>query len=147
MNRNAVTLIILLAAALAAATYAASCHCGNPGTGVGAPGAQRSAPVSSPEPRALPEPRASASGAGGPLATHASRLTTSVSSDTDFLTPLRPSGFVGQAANRGPAATKPCEVGYGIETRDFGLANANPTVTGWQTTPMHGILVANGWID
>ncbi|MBI5527739.1 MAG: hypothetical protein HY897_15520, partial [Deltaproteobacteria bacterium] len=128
MNRRNVMLLVLALASLAAATYAASCHCGNPDAGVGAPGAKRSAPVSSPDPRALSEPRASASGAGGPLAYSRHALTSSVTTDADFLT-----------ANRGYGIVEDTSVSAGNIRRtlglpNFGLANVNPTVTGWQTT-------------
>ncbi|MBI5527737.1 MAG: hypothetical protein HY897_15510 [Deltaproteobacteria bacterium] len=104
MNRRNAMLFVLVLAALAAATYVASCHCGPPA------GDGRGAPV--------------------PLATHASRLTTTVTTDTDFLTAiLLRQGYGGQ--DRGPALrSSKSEAGYGIETRDFGLANVNPTVTG-----------------
>jgi len=104
MNRRSAMLYVLVLASLAAATYVASCSCGNPPAGDG---------------RGATQPRRSL-GEGGasapvPLAQSRHALTSTVTThpsqgyggqaDTDFLTPLRPSGFVGQAANRG----------YGVE--------------------------------
>ncbi|MBI5526760.1 MAG: hypothetical protein HY897_10545, partial [Deltaproteobacteria bacterium] len=164
MNRRNAMLFGLVLACPAVATYLASCHCGPPAD-VGAPGAQRSAPVSS------PEPRASASGArdgaeavpplGAPILRRASEgrrggegelrsfrsaLTSSATSDTDFLT-----------ANRGYGIVEDTSVSAGNIRRtlglpNFGLANVNPTVDGWQTTTAlpvsrgaHAVVTSNGY--
>ncbi|MBI5527735.1 MAG: hypothetical protein HY897_15500 [Deltaproteobacteria bacterium] len=109
MNRNAM-LFVLVLAALAAAPYIASCHCGPPaGDGRGA-GESRGATQT---PQAASAPAA----APVPLAQSRHALTSAVTTDADFL-----------AANRG----------YGIETRVFGLANANPTVYG-RRAARHGM--------
>lgn len=135
MSRRNARLFALVLASVAVATHAASCHCGNP-----------TASSTSRGEGASPSPR-NGEGAGGEVATHASRLTTTASSDADFLT-----------ANRGYGVVEDTSVSAGIIRRtlglpNFGLANANPTVEGWQSTTAltiarhgHGTVVVNGRI-
>lgn len=98
MNRRNAMLFALVLASLAAATYVASCHCGPPA------GESRGA-TQTPQAASAPVPLAQSRHAlTSTVTTHPSQGYGG-QADTDFLTPLRPSGFVGQAANRG----------YGVE--------------------------------
>jgi hypothetical protein len=139
MNRSNACLFFFAFAALAAATYVASCHCGDPNPsppplasrgGAGGLGGQTVPPLGARTAEKVPPlgARGGEGELGDGLATHASRLTASASSDTDFLT-----------ANRGYGIVEDTSVSAGNIRRtlglpNFGLANANPTVTGWQTT-------------
>jgi len=136
--RSALLSFAFLATA-AAATYAASCHCGAPSTssplplgegqGEGSKGAPSAETVPSLGASAAEKvPPLGARGGEGELRSRRSALTSTVTTDADFLT-----------SNRGYGIVEDTSVSAGIIRRtlglpNFGLANANPTVTGWQTT-------------
>jgi len=136
MNRRNAMLLALFLACLAAAAFAASCHCGDPNTSpppLASMGGGAAAPAATIPPLGARGgqgnfPLLKQEGERGSYARLRSALTSTVTTDADFLT-----------ANRGYGIVEDTSVSAGNIRRslglpNFGLANVNPTVDGWQTT-------------